>query len=67
MAMQKMDKGKMDMNDPAMKAMHERCMKQMHGTGHGGAAEGHDHPAGQKETTGTPPAQSRHDHEKSGN
>lgn len=67
MAMQKMDKNKMDMNDPAMKAMHERCMAQMHDAGHGSGADGHDHSAGQDGKTEIAPAQPEHNHEKSGN
>jgi len=40
-AMEDMDHSKMDMNDPVMQAMMEKCMKQMH---HGDeAGEGDEH------------------------
>ncbi len=44
-SMRNMDMSKMDMNDPVMKAMHDKCMGHM--DGQSGGAGSHDHSAGQ--------------------
>ena len=59
-SMNDMDMSKMDMNDPVMKAMHDKCMSQMHGGGHGADAMGHDH-SGTPDSHGDGAAESQHD------
>lgn len=62
-SMKNRDMSKMDMNDPVMKAMHDKCMSHMHG--HGGDAPSHDHSGGQ-DSHGDGAAAPEHQHDKDG-
>lgn len=61
-SMKNMDMSKMDMNDPVMKAMHDKCMSHMHG--HGDNAPSQDH-SGQ-DSDGDGAAAPEHQHDKDG-
>ncbi len=63
-SMKNMDMSKMDMNDPVMKAMHDKCMSHMNGDAHGGDAASHDH-SGSQDTHGDAAAP-EHQHDKDG-
>lgn len=64
-SMKDMDMSKMDMNDPVMKAMHDKCMSHMHGGAHGEDAASHDHSGGQN-SHGDGAAAPEHQHDKDG-
>ena len=61
-AMKTMDMSRMDMNDPVMTAMHDKCMSGMHGQGD---AAGHDHSGGH-DSHGSDTAAPPHEHDKDG-